>query len=391
MKINRLNNFIHLTDLDLLHFEQLKTEVQAQYLKEHHPSFDDISKWKGIDIIYFQEDLRKRAKGNISEKTFYTYFKTLPVSKLPRIDMLNILSIYVGYTSWYDFKKNHLFENETLNDSEKETLLEPEVEQSFTIFHETPKNLPLPKEQENIILQKNTNDNQLFKEKSTVLEKTQQPSQNSLFSKIKKYVWLIISGILATIVAILGFGDHIWGRNYTYCFIDSDRNTKINNVLEIKVIKENESPILYRVKPGECFYYPSKDKTLKMEVSSPFYETALVFRNLENAPREETIELKPDDYAIMLHYFSTKEVSSSSLEQIKVKQQTLNNLISDRALIYQVFDNEFYGVETLTKQKYIGLVTTPTKSMKNLKVIETKREKGKIVLIKFKIESDEKK
>ena len=78
------------------------------------------------------------------------------------------------------------------------------------------------------------------------------------------------------------------------------------------------------------------------------------------------------------------------MEQIKVKQQTLNSLISDNALIYQVFDNEFYGVETLTKQKYIGLVTTPTKSMKNLKVIETKREKGKIILIKFKIESDEK-
>lgn len=127
-----------------------------------------------------------------------------------------------------------------------------------------------------------------------------------------------------------------------------------------------------------------------MEVSSPFYETTQIFRNLENAPREETIELKPDDYAIMLYYFSTKEVNSSSLEQIKVKQQTLNSLISDNALIYQVFDNEFYGVETLTKQKYIGLVTTPTKSMKNLKVIETKREKGKIILIKFKIESDEK-
>ena len=54
-----------MADLDLLHFEQLKQEVQAEYLKNHHPSFDDISKWKGIDIIYFQEDLRRKAKGNI--------------------------------------------------------------------------------------------------------------------------------------------------------------------------------------------------------------------------------------------------------------------------------------------------------------------------------------
>ena len=108
-----------MADLDLLHFEQLKAEVQAEYLKNHHPSYDEISKWKGIDIIYFQEDLRKKAKGNISEKSFYTYFKTSPSSKLPRIDMLNLLAIYAGYQSWYDFKKNHLFANEIISEHEK--------------------------------------------------------------------------------------------------------------------------------------------------------------------------------------------------------------------------------------------------------------------------------
>ena len=111
-----------MADLDLLHFEQLKAEVQAEYLKNHHPSYDEISKWKGIDIIYFQEDLRKKAKGNISEKSFYTYFKTVPSSKLPRIDMLNLLAIYAGYQSWYDFKKNHLFANEFISENETNRL-----------------------------------------------------------------------------------------------------------------------------------------------------------------------------------------------------------------------------------------------------------------------------
>ena len=116
-----------MSDLDLLHFEQLKSEVQSQYLADHTPSFDDISKWKGIDIIYFQEDLRKKAKGNISEKSFYTYFKNSPVTKLPRIDMLNILSVYAGYVSWYDFKKNHLFADEILKDYEE--LQESEIDE----------------------------------------------------------------------------------------------------------------------------------------------------------------------------------------------------------------------------------------------------------------------
>ena len=130
-----------MSDLDLLHFEQLKNEVQSQYLDNHTPSFDDISKWKGIDIIYFQEDLRKIAKGNMSEKSFYTYFKNSPVTKLPRIDMLNILSIYAGYVSWYDFKKKHLFANEILKEFEDsdeniQEKLEKEVEKAENIAEE---------------------------------------------------------------------------------------------------------------------------------------------------------------------------------------------------------------------------------------------------------------
>jgi hypothetical protein len=66
-----------LTDLDLLHFEQLKG-CQGQYLKEYTPSQDDISKWKGIDIIYFQEDLAKKQKGTSVKSHF------IPTSKLHR-------------------------------------------------------------------------------------------------------------------------------------------------------------------------------------------------------------------------------------------------------------------------------------------------------------------
>ena len=128
-----------------------------------------------------------------------------------------------------------------------------------------------------------------------------------------------------------------------------------------------------------------------MEISAPLYEKIEISRNLENASEIENISLKPDDYALMLHYYSTKDTDNISLEYIKMRQQKLNNLISDSALIYQVFDNEIYGVETLTKQKYIGLVTTPTKSLQNLKVIATKIKNGKIVSIKFKIENNEKK
>ena len=388
-----------MSDLDLLHFEQLKNEVQTQYLENHTPSHDDISRWKGIDIIYFQEDLRKIAKGNISEKSFYTYFKNSPVTKLPRIDMLNILSVYAGYVSWYDFKKNHLFADEILK--EGDDLDENEVEE----LEKTAENSPVeeakiptseiaPKTEEkafetttvNSDLQISATDNQTIKQSNENLSTYDTSEQKSTFSLVKKYLWLGISGVLAVIVGLLGFKDELFSKKFYYSFIDADRNSKINAELQVQILKENESPILYVAKPNEPFVYTTKSKNLTMVVSSPYYRTDTIQRNLDTAPEAENIELKPNDYAIMLFYYS------KSIKDLKKKRESLNYLISDNALIYQVYDNETYGVETMDKPRYINLVTLPSTSLENLEVIETKNDlSGKINMIKFKITTNEKK
>lgn len=279
-----------MTDLDLLHFEQLKKEVQAQYLKEHTPSYDDISKWKGIDIIYFQEDLRKKAKGNISEKSFYTYFKNSPVTKLPRIDMLNLLSMYAGYESWYEFKKQHLFAGELLQDNEEPEDAElKELEKTVSASIDLTKNdIPSLKTEirstDITDLQKSDTENQTLNPKEkisqTAISEPEKPKKNFL----RKNVWVLVTAFLIIATGLLGFKDVIFQKTYVYCFTDADRNMSIQREIEIKVIKDNESPILYRIKPGECFRYATKDKILKMQISSPFYEYHEVSRNLENAP-----------------------------------------------------------------------------------------------------------
>lgn len=385
-----------MTDLDLLHFEQLKRDVQAQYLKEYTPSYDDISKWKGIDIIYFQEDLRKKAKGNISEKTFYTYFKNSPVTKIPRIDMLNLLSIYAGYDSWYEFKKQHLFAGELLiddEDLEEKDIKELEKTVSASL------NLPKPeisavktefKTPENIDLQKSNTENQSVNQNKEIIQNSDFGLQKPKKNFVKKNAWAIITSVLVILTGLLGFKDVIFSKTYKYCFTDADRGVGVINTLEIKVIKENESPILYKIKPGECFYYSTKDKILRMQISAPFYEYLEVSRSLENAPDEEMIELKPDDYKMAVNYFSVKDANGNP-ELLKQKRKQLENLISNNAIIYQVYDNATYGIETLDKQKYITLVTTPTTSLKNLSVIEMKKDKGKIISIKFKIATPDEK
>ncbi|MDQ0591856.1 hypothetical protein QFZ37_000225 [Chryseobacterium ginsenosidimutans] len=386
-----------MTDLDLLHFEQLKKDVQAQYLKEHTPSHDDISKWKGIDIIYFQEDLRKKAKGNISEKSFYTYFKNSPVTKLPRIDMLNLLSIYAGYASWYEFKKQHLFAGELLTDDEDIEGDElKELEKTISASLDLPKNEILPKKldfktAENTDLQKSNTENQTVNKNSELPQNSNSEISKPKKNFFKKNAWAIITSILIITTGLLGFKDVIFSKTYKYCFTDADRGASVINTLEIKVIKENESPILYKIKPGECFYYSTKDKILKMQISSPFYEYLQVSRSLENAPDEETIELKPDDYKMAAYYFSIKDANGDP-EELKRKRNQLESLISNSAIIYQIYDSNIYGIERLDKQKYITLVTTPTTSLKNLSVIEMKKDNnGKIISIKFKIATTDEK
>ncbi|MBT8275795.1 MAG: hypothetical protein KJO39_06620 [Bacteroidia bacterium] len=87
-------------------FELLKQAVAATYLKENHASAS-MEEWKGEEIVGFQEDLFQRTRGRVSEKWFYSYFKNEP-TKLPRIDMLNLLCEYTGHEHWNAFKKLNL-------------------------------------------------------------------------------------------------------------------------------------------------------------------------------------------------------------------------------------------------------------------------------------------
>ncbi|MDY3339297.1 hypothetical protein PG279_08925 [Riemerella anatipestifer] len=382
-----------MSDLDLLHFEQLKAEVQEVFLESHTPSEEDISLWKGIDIVYFQEDLRKKVKGNISERSFYTYFKSSPTQKLPRIDMLNLLSSYAGYANWYDFKKNHLFANEILSEIDEsneevfqngidESVLDNQQEQEKTInSKEIVDNV---NEVKNVVLQKSNYDLEVVAENDEVLKNN---SRALKFTK-SSYVWISATLILLLVLVGIIFSDLILTKKYSFKFIDADRNTSINDYLDVKIIKEGESPILHKVKPNDILTYTTKSKSLMMIISSPYYKTDTIVRNLENAltyPEYETIELKPDDYAIMLNYYSRK-----ADEDVNKKRERLSRLISNDALIYQVFDNETYGVEILEKDRYITLMTTPTTSLKNLEIIGTQMKNGKIVMIKFRITNNEK-
>jgi hypothetical protein len=80
-------------------------------------SSSEISDWKGEDIVLFQEELEKAVNGRISSKWFYTHMKSQS-EQLPRIDVLNLLSQFIGYKNW-----NVFIEKQAKTELPKKTIL----------------------------------------------------------------------------------------------------------------------------------------------------------------------------------------------------------------------------------------------------------------------------
>ncbi len=73
-------------------------------MQQSYPGINPvISEWKGQEIVDFQEELLQKVNARISEKWFYSHMKS-EKSILPRIDILNLLSSYVGYANWNEFR-----------------------------------------------------------------------------------------------------------------------------------------------------------------------------------------------------------------------------------------------------------------------------------------------
>src|ERR1035437_1054799 len=226
-------------DEDNIYFALLKNEIAARLQQTILGISLSIESWKGQDIVYFQEDLANKVNGRISEKWFYTHVK-LGNSKLPRIDILNLLSKYCGYNDWTDFK---------LNNGDR-------IE-SYAVQKPKTKNILL------------------------------RPS-----------LLIIISIIVFALYKIFG------PQTFHFCFVDADKKTAINNQsIQIILLKDGESPVNMLCSNG-CFTIKTSGQKIKFIVKTPYYKTDTITRVLNNYTDGENIHLQTNDYALMIYYFS---------------------------------------------------------------------------------------
>jgi hypothetical protein len=104
-------------------------------------------------------------------------------------------------------------------------------------------------------------------------------------------------------------------------------------------------------------------------------------RTLKKLNHNETITLKANDYALMIHYFSMMKVDDWEKRRTK-----LNEMIGEDAMIYQVFNGrEATGMALYNKAEFIDKMTMPSGNLKSVEILASQFKNGKIVVLRFRI------
>jgi hypothetical protein len=174
-------------------------------------------------------------------------------------------------------------------------------------------------------------------------------------------------------------------REYNFCFYDSDTKEPIvNNMIEVSLINKDESPVNYLCDEKGCFTLKTDQSVVRLVINTPYYRSDTVKRTLKKFNRDETIGLRANEYALMIRYFSEMNV-----EDWQKRRSKLDEMFDDGAMIYQVYDSpRATGMELFTKWEFIDKMTMPTKSLKNIEILDTKYIGERIMVMRFRTSKD---
>jgi len=291
---------------ELEQFQELKDKVLLKY-QEQYPFFQGT--WKTFssqDIQNLIGLIEVQCKQTISEKWIYTHLKPETNSKIPRKDMLNILSQFVGYSGWDEFT---------------------------------------------------------FEEKISVSKESKEVTKSKI-----KFWYVLLLLIFGIAVAVVFFYKKEAPKPKAIELNNEFTNEKINSN-EVKVYEVNDSvskPL--EVKEGKV-QVSNEDKKTKLVIKSPFYKTKTIDLNANGEVSESNkIDLKPDDYAMMLKAFM-----ASDIKDWKTRKEQLDKILSDN-LEVMVMLKDNLGAEYFNKTEFSQKLIIPTASLRKMKIIEIEKE-----------------
>lgn len=252
-----------MTELEI--FYQLKKSVLEQY-QNSYPYFN--GSWKTFssqDILNLIDDIQIKTKQSVSEKWIYTHLKPETNEKLPRKDMLDILSVYAGKSGWDEFK----FIDKI--DSEKNvipSLSEGKSKKKFRIWH---------------------------------------------FDKLS--VTILVLGILLVGVLIWKFSTQTTDKIEIQNSYTKDSIPK-EDIKAFVVEDSVEKPIDLKQEDLNL------EKGTKVVLKSPLYKSKeIIITPNQSVAR---VELNPNDYAMMLKAFM-----KSDIKDWETRKEQLNKILSD--------------------------------------------------------------
>lgn len=236
-------------------FYELKERVLLRY-REVYPYAS--TEWKTVsskDIQQLIDDIEQATRQRVSEKWMYTHLKPAENEKLPRRDMLDILSAYCRFDSWDAFV--HTVHT---------------AEEVVTVTKQTPTKRRLLLLLGGILL----GGGLLF------YWKLQQPKGIAAFNKQEK-------------VKVKDFYTQEDINDSTIQLFVKEKNT-------LKPLNINDIPATVLEKKSELI------------VESPFYSEAIVAIKEET----KTIVLKPDDHAMMLKAFMQSDIKDWETRKVQL-------------------------------------------------------------------------
>ncbi len=238
--------------------------------------------------MLFQEDLLEIVSGQISEKWFYTHLKK-EQNKLPRIDILNLLSAYAGFNSWADFQHQNKIENSS-------------------------------------------------------------PEEDSRMS-LKKLL-ILFSAALLVLTAIAYFAMPAQKAYiFEFHFYDqTHRNTISSGPITVTVFEEGQSPRNHKADSNGVFLYQSTSSKIELEVKAPYYHSERITREIRNNGESEEIFLKSNDYEMMIHFYASSDLISwkkrrADLSEIIAEDAKIYEMYFDEIIGAQLFNKrEFINI-----------------------------------------------
>lgn len=288
-----------MTKTDAENFLRLKERVHKR-AEERLSIRKPFADWSLGDIADFQTDLQAECKSSISEKWFYNHLKN-QASRLPRIDVLNLLSCYAGYKNWDDF-----------------------VQRSA------------PVERKN-----------------------------------KRFAWILVFSVL--LLALVGF--LLWPNNEEKTIRLMDAYTRENIPTE-KVKMWFEEGVYIKAAAGRI----KKPVGDTLYLDGPYYK-----RQQWYIGGADTlwVTMYPDDYALMLNYFSR-----STTENWQKRQERLMEAFHPEAKIFQSHP-KYEGIELLNRDEFIERLILPINTLRNLEIQDIVYRDDKIYRLRFTQNLDE--